>query len=36
VQLDFRHKNWLVHDSNLDPLRRFPRYKKLIKQISDH
>lgn len=28
-----KHKNWLIHDSNLDPLHRFPRYKKLIKQI---
>ena len=27
------HKDWLEHDSNLDPLRRLPRYKKLIKQL---
>ena len=27
------HKNWLIHDSNLDPLRRLPRYKKLIKKL---
>jgi len=28
------HLNWLVHDSNLDPLRRFPRYKQLVKQMQ--
>ena len=32
VACGLMHKNWLEHDSNLDPLRRFPRYKKLIKQ----
>ncbi len=36
VQRGFRHKNWLAHDSNLDPLRRYPGYKKLIKRISNH
>jgi len=27
-------KGWLEHDSNLDPLRSFPRYKKLIEKLS--
>jgi adenylate cyclase len=26
------HLNWLLNDSNLDPLRRFPRYKRIIEQ----
>ena len=33
VACGLMHKNWLEHDSNLDPLRRLPRYKKLIKQL---
>ena len=33
VATGLKNKNWLLHDSNLDPLRRFPRYKKLIKQL---
>ena len=34
VQSGLNQKNWLEHDSNLDPLRKSPRYKKLIKQLS--
>jgi adenylate cyclase len=34
VQSGLTQKNWLEHDSNLDPLRKSPRYKKLIKQLS--
>ncbi|MDM7994873.1 MAG: tetratricopeptide repeat protein [Acidobacteriota bacterium] len=34
VQCGMMHLNWLVHDSNLDPLRRFPRYKQLVKQMQ--
>lgn len=33
VACGLKVKNWLEHDSNLDPLRRLPRYKKLIKQL---
>ncbi len=33
VRSGLKHKNWVLHDSNLDPLRRFPRYKKLIQQF---
>jgi len=34
VQCGMMHLNWLVHDSNLDPLRRFPRYKQLVKHMQ--
>jgi adenylate cyclase len=34
VKSGLNQKNWLEHDSNLDPLRQSPRYKKLIKQLS--
>jgi tetratricopeptide (TPR) repeat protein len=34
VRSGLTQKNWLEHDSNLDPLRRSPRYRKLIKQLS--
>jgi adenylate cyclase len=34
VQSGLNQKNWLEHDSNLEPLRKSPRYKKLIKQLS--
>lgn len=34
VRSGLTQKNWLEHDSNLDPLRKSPRYKKLIKQLS--
>jgi adenylate cyclase len=33
VACGLKNKNWLEHDSNLDPLRRLARYKKLIKQL---
>ena len=33
VQNGLTHKHWLEHDSNLDPLRRHARYKRLIKQL---
>ena len=33
VQKGLTQKEWLEHDSNLDPLRNFPRYKRLIKQL---
>jgi hypothetical protein len=26
-------KGWFEHDSNLDPLRRHPRFKRLLKQL---
>ena len=28
------HKDWIEHDSNLDRLRRLPRYQKLIKRLQ--
>ena len=34
VRSGLTQKGWLEHDSNLDPLRGSPRYKKLIKQLS--
>jgi TolB-like protein/Tfp pilus assembly protein PilF len=34
VRSGLTQKGWLEHDSNLDPLRQSPRYKKLIKQLS--
>jgi adenylate cyclase len=34
VQCGFMHLNWLLHDSNLDPVRKFPKYKRLVKQIT--
>lgn len=33
VRKGLTQKGWLEHDSNLDPLRHFPRFKKLIKQL---
>jgi tetratricopeptide (TPR) repeat protein len=33
VRSGLTQKNWLEHDSNLDPLRKSPRYKKLIKLL---
>jgi adenylate cyclase len=33
VKSGLTHKGWLEHDSNLDPLRRYPRFKKLLKQL---
>jgi len=33
VKSGLTHKGWLEHDSNLDPLRRNPRFKRLIKQL---
>jgi adenylate cyclase len=26
-------KNWFEHDSNLDPLRSHPRFKRILKQL---
>ena len=34
VQCGMMHINWLEHDSNLDPLRHYPRYKQIIKLLS--
>ncbi len=33
VACGLKHRNWLLHDSNLDPLRRFKRYKELLKLL---
>jgi tetratricopeptide (TPR) repeat protein len=33
VRSGLMQKTWLEHDSNLDPLRSSPRYKKLLKQF---
>jgi adenylate cyclase len=35
VRKGLTQKSWLEHDSNLNPLRRFPRYKRLLKQLSN-
>ena len=34
VRNGLKQKGWFEHDSNLDPLRRSPRFKKLLKQLS--
>jgi adenylate cyclase len=34
VRSGLTQKGWLQHDSNLDPLRKSPRYKKLIQKLS--
>ena len=34
VRSGMKQLGWLQHDSNLDPLRQSPRFKKLIKQLS--
>jgi TolB-like protein/Tfp pilus assembly protein PilF len=34
VRSGMKQLGWLQHDSNLDPLRESPRFKKLIKQLS--
>ncbi len=36
VRRGLTQKNWLENDSNLSPLRRSQRFKKLIKQLSSH
>jgi adenylate cyclase len=33
VKNGLTQKGWFEHDSNLDPLRRHPRFKRLIKQL---
>jgi adenylate cyclase len=33
VQSGLRQRNWLENDSNLDPIRKFPRYRKLLKLL---
>jgi adenylate cyclase len=35
VRNGLKQKSWLEHDSNLNPLRRFPRYKQLLKRLTD-
>jgi adenylate cyclase len=35
IRNGFTQKSWLEHDSNLNPIRRFPRYKRLLKQLSN-
>jgi TolB-like protein/Tfp pilus assembly protein PilF len=34
VQKGLTQKEWIQNDSNLDPLRHFPRYKRLIKRLE--
>lgn len=36
VKNGLKQKTWLEHDSNLDPLRSSPRYKKLLKQFPSN
>jgi adenylate cyclase len=33
VKKGLKQKTWLEHDSNLDPLRKLPRFKQLLKQF---
>ncbi len=33
VQSGLTHKSWLQHDSNLDPLRREPRFRRLLQKL---
>jgi TolB-like protein/DNA-binding winged helix-turn-helix (wHTH) protein/Flp pilus assembly protein TadD len=33
VRSGLHQKGWLEHDSNLDPLRRSPRYRKLVRDL---
>lgn len=35
IQCGMMHLTWLEHDSNLDPVRRYSRYKQLIRQIKN-
>jgi adenylate cyclase len=35
IRNGFTQKSWLEHDSNLNPIRRFSRYKRLLKQLSN-
>jgi hypothetical protein len=34
VRGGLRHKGWLEHDGNLDPLRERPRFHALLKQLE--
>jgi tetratricopeptide (TPR) repeat protein len=36
VRIGLTQKDWLEHDSNLDPLRHHPRYQALIKLLDEH
>jgi len=36
VTIGLTQKDWLEHDSNLDPLRHHPRYQALIKLLDEH
>ena len=33
VRGGLRHKGWLEHDDNLDPLRNLPRFQQLLKEL---
>jgi len=33
VKKGLKQKEWLLHDSNLEPLRKLPRFKQLLKQL---
>jgi tetratricopeptide (TPR) repeat protein len=35
VKTGLTHKDWIVHDSNLDPLRTHPRYQALIQSLDE-
>ncbi|MGZ4886987.1 MAG: TPR end-of-group domain-containing protein, partial [Candidatus Aminicenantales bacterium] len=33
VERGLTHRGWFEHDSNLDPLRRHPRFKALLERL---
>ena len=34
VRTGLKHKGWIIHDSNLDPLRTHPRYPALVELLD--
>ena len=36
VKFGYRHKQWLEHDSDLDPLRGHARFQELLKSLGNH
>jgi len=34
VELGFNHRDWVEHDSDLDPLRDDPRFRDLLSKLQ--